>query len=76
MASGEEGALGGGASKFYKNNDAPTPSPISVIKIVKYCGVDLERGGGGNTILLKKLAPPLSVINIVIAKYCGVWGDF
>ena len=42
--------------------------PLSVIKIIKYCGV----GGGGAKILQKIMAPPLSVIKIV--KYCGVGG--
>ena len=41
-------------------------SPLSVIKIVKYCGI---RGGGGALrgpkILQKIMTPPLSVIKIV-----------
>ena len=43
--------------------------PLSVIKIVKYCGV---RGGGGigdAKIPQKIVATPLSVIKII--KYCG-----
>ena len=49
-------------------------SPLSVIKIVKYCGI---RGGGGALrgpkILQKIMTPPLSVIKIVgknIIVYC------
>ena len=33
------------------------PTPLPVIKIVKYCGV-WERGGGGGKILQKIIAPP------------------
>ena len=46
--------------------------PLSVIKIVKYCGVG--RGGGdvGGVKILQKVMPaPLSVSKIV--KYCDVW---
>ena len=45
------------------------PTPLPVIKIVKYCGV-WERGGGQNP--TKDNGAPLSVIKIV--KYCGVGG--
>ena len=64
---------GGGGAKIRQNIMA---SPLSVIKIVKYCGV---RGGGtlpginaGAKIIQKIMASPLSVIKIV--KYCGVRG--
>ena len=57
VASGEGGALRG-ANILQKI----MASPLSVIKIVKYCGI---RGGGGALrgakILQKKMAPPLSV---------------
>ena len=61
----------GGALKSYKNNGR---APLSVIKIVKSCGVGRRGGGGigGAKILQKIMAPPLSVIKIV--KYCGVGG--
>ena len=46
------------------------PPPLTVIKIVKYCGV---WGRGGGKVLQKIMAPPpLSVIKIV--KCCGVGG--
>ena len=61
MASGEGGILGG--AKILPKIVA---SPLSVIKIVKYCGV---RGGGGALrcakILQKIMVPPLSVIKIM-----------
>ena len=44
---------------------------LSVIKIVKYCGV--MRGGAlGGAKILQKVMPTPSVIKIV--KYCGVMG--
>ena len=47
--------------------------PLSVIKIVKYCGVGGGGArGGGAKILQKIMAPCLFVIKIV--KYCGVGG--
>ena len=58
---------GGGRQNPTKGN----ARPLSVIKIVKYCGV--RGGGGGHWGALKSykmiMAPPLSVIKIV--KYCG-----
>ena len=45
--------------------------PLSVIKIVKYCGVG-GGGGGGRQNPTKIMAPPLSVITIV--KYRGAGG--
>ena len=45
-------------------------SPLSVIRIVKYCGVKGERGGALRC--AKIMASPLSVIKIV--KYCGIRG--
>ena len=45
------------------------PPPLSVIKIVKYCGV---WGGGAKTLLKIVAPPPLTVIKIV--KYCRVRG--
>ena len=61
---------GGGISlKSYKNNGAH----LSVIKIVKYCGVGEGRhwvwGGGVAKILQKIMAPPLCFVRII--KYCG-----
>ena len=49
--------------------------PLSVIKIVKYCGVGGAGEGGywGRAEILQKVIPaPLYVSKIV--KYCGVWG--
>ena len=48
--------------------------PLSIIKIVKYCGV---WWGGGGVIVgrqnpTKDNGAPISVIRIV--KHCGVWG--
>ena len=54
-----------GAKISYKDNGVP----ISVFRIVKYCGV---WGGGGipcAKILQKIMPPPLSGIKII--KYCG-----
>ena len=65
VASGE----GGGGRQNLTKKMAP---PLSVIRIVKCCGV---WGGGalrGAKILQKIMAPLLSVIKIV--KYCGVMG--
>ena len=67
MASGEGGALGG-AKILLK----VMPAPLSVCKIVKYCGVWGGGSLGGAKILQKTMAPPLSVIKIV--KYFGVTG--
>ena len=50
----------GGGAKILQKIMVP---PLSVIKIVKYCGVG--GGGGGAKILQKIMAPPLSVITIV-----------
>ena len=61
---GGGGALGG--AKFLQKIMAP---PLSVIKMVKYCGV---REGGGAKVLQKIMVPPLSVIKM--AKYCGFGG--
>ena len=60
--------MGEGGAKILQKIMAP---PLSVIKIVKYCGV----GGGGSFLVLKSYkdnGAPLLVIKIV--KYCGVWG--
>ena len=48
--------------------------PLSVIKIVKYCGIGEGGGIGGRQNPTKDngAPPPLSVIKIV--KYCGVGG--
>ena len=47
--------------------------PLSVIKIVKYCGVGGGGGAmGGAKILQKIMAPPLSVIKI--EQYCSARG--
>ena len=69
------GGGGGGGAKILQNIMA---SPLSVIKIVKYCSVR-DGGGGalrginaGAKILQKIMASPLSVIKIV--KYCGIRG--
>ena len=65
VASGGDGGRGG--AKILQKILAP---PLSVIKIVKYCGV-----GGGSLGALKSCkdnGAPLLVIKIV--KYCGVWG--
>ena len=66
MTSGEGGgALGGGGAKILQKI---MTSSLSVIKIVKYCGVRGGEGGGalrGAKILQNIMAPPLSIIKIV-----------
>ena len=59
------------ADDFFIPNPPLMAPPLSVIKIVKYCGV---RGGRviGGAKILQRYWRPLSVIKIV--KYCGVWG--
>ena len=71
MASGEGGGGALGGAKINQKIMAP---PLSVIKIVKYCGV-VGRGGGealGALKSYKNNGAPFSVIKIV--KYCRVWG--
>ena len=68
----ESGEVGGGIAGR-QNTTKDNGAPLSVIKIVKYCGVG---GGGGALIRGRKnptqiMAPPLPVIKIV--KYCDVW---
>ena len=46
--------------------------PLSVIKIVKYCGVVGGGGGIAGAKILQTKWRPLSVIKFV--KYSGVWG--
>ena len=62
------GAWGGGSIRERENpTKGNAPPPLSVIKIVKYCGVG--GGGGGRQNPTKLMAPPLSVIKII--KYFG-----
>ena len=74
VTSGEEGGIGGGA-KILQKIMAPT---LSIIKIVKYCGVV---GGGGALVALKSYkyndAPSqsLSLLSIVVSgEGGGNWG--
>ena len=75
VASGEGGGgHWGGGIGGRQNPTKGNARPLSVCKIVKYCGVWGGGGGslGGAKILQKTTAPPLSVIKIV--KYFGVRG--
>ena len=65
MASGVGGI--GGRQNPTKDNGAPS---LSVIKIVKYCGVWEGGALGGAKILQNITSPPLYDIKIV--TYCGV----
>ena len=73
MTSGEGGGALEGAKILQKNN----VGPLSVIKIVKYCGVV---GGGGALVALKSYkhngAPSLSLrlLNIVASGEGEHWG--
>ena len=66
-------ASGGGGGHQNTTKDIGAPLSLSVIKIVKYCGVwGGDALGGGGKILQKIMVPCLSVIKIV--KCCGAGG--
>ena len=69
MASRDRGGGSLAGAKILQKIMAP---PLSVIKIVKYCGVWEGVGSLGGAEILQKIMAPLSVINLV--KYFGVGG--